>query len=178
MTVGQGPQSGIVQRMIRAARLEDALYEEVEHDRSATRQAALVVVVTSIAAGIGGAVELGFLGLIGLTVAALVGWLLYASLTYLVGTRLLAGPETRSDWFEVARTLGFANTPRVFLILGVVPVLAGVVALVVFVWVLITTVIALRAALDFSTGRAIGTAVIGWVVQILILGTVYALFAS
>ena len=165
----------IVGRMIRAARLEEAVYEEVEHDQSATRQAAIVVVGTSIAAGIGAGFAVGISGLILITIFGLISWAVYAWITYFIGTRLLAGPETSANWGELARTLGFANSPRALLVLGVVPALAGVVGLVVGLWVLWATVVALRAALDFSTARAIGTAILGMIVQVLILSIVFAL---
>lgn len=164
-----------VDRMIGAARLDDAVYEEVEHDQSALGQAALVVLLTSLAAGVGSIAELGLGGFIGLTLAALFGWAVYAWLTYFIGTRVLAGPNTVADWGQVARALGFAQSPRFLLILGIVPILAVLVGLVVFIWVLITTVIALRSALDFSTGRAIVTGIFGWLAQLLILAIVYAI---
>ncbi len=169
--------SSIVGRMIRAARLEEAVYEEVEHDRDATRQAVIVVVGTSIAAGLGAGLAIGIGGLIFITIAGVIGWAIYAWITYFIGTRLFAGPETSADWGELARTLGFANSPRALLVIGVVPALAGIVGLVVGLWVLWTTVVALRAALDFSTGRAIGTAIVGWIVQGLILGIVFVALA-
>ena len=151
--------------MIRAARLEAAVYEEVEHDRDATWQAVIVVVGTSIAMGIGLGVSGGdVLTLLWVTAFGLVGWAVYAWITYFIGTRIFAGPETEADWGELARTLGFAVTPRALLIFGVVPKLAVVLSLVVGIWMLVTTVVALRAALDFSTGRAIGTAIAGWIV--------------
>ena len=170
-------QSSIVNRMIRAARLEAAVYEEVEHDRDATRQAAIVVAGTSIAAGIGTSIGVGLGALIVIPLLSIAGWAIYAWLTYFIGTRLLAGPETSADWGELARTLGFANAPRALLIFGVVPALAGILVVVVGVWTLITTVVAVRAALDFSTGRAIATAIAGWIVQGLLLGIPLALLA-
>ena len=163
-------QSSIFNRMIRAARIETAVYEEVEHDRDATMQAALVVVGTSIAAGIGGGIALGFGALILLPLLSIAGWAIYAWITYFIGTRLLAGPETSADWGELARTLGFANTPRALLIFGVFPPLIGILGVVVGIWTLITTVVAVRAALDFSTLRAIVTAIAGSIVQGLLLG--------
>ena len=171
------PDRSLVGRMIRAARLDADVYEEVEHDRDATTQAVIVVVGTSIAAGVGSAIAVGFGALIFITLASLVGWAAYAWITYFIGTRIFAGPETSADWGELARTLGFASSPKALLIVGVVPALAGLVGLVVGIWVLVTTVVALRAALDFSTGRAIGTAIVGWLVQGLLLGIVFVLLA-
>ncbi len=169
------PDTSIGSRMIRAACLKNSLYEEVEHDRDATRQAAYVVVGTSIAAGIGAGIAHGVSGLILITVASLVSWAFYAWLTYFIGTRLLAGPETEADWGQTARTLGFASTPRVLLIFAVVPPLAGLLGVIVGIWVLVASVVAIRQALDFSTGRAIATAITGWLVQGIVLGLAIAI---
>ena len=152
-------------RAIAVSRFDDAVYEEIEHDPAATREAAIVVVTTSLLAAIGAGVEGGLLTLLIVAVAGLIGWAAYAFVTYFIGTRLLAGPNTQADWGEVARTLGYASAPRALLVLTLLPAIAGVVVLIVGVWVLATTVVALRAALDFSTGRAIATAVLGWLIQ-------------
>lgn len=169
--------TSIVDRMVRAARLDDAVYEEVERDRGATMQAALIVIGTSILAGIGSGIALGAGRLFAVILAGLVGWVFYAWITYMVGIHVLAGPDTRADWGELARGLGFAVTPRVLLVLGVVPVLAGFIGVVVFLWVLVTTVVALRAALDFTTARAVGTAILGWMAQAAIFAFAYTLGA-
>ncbi len=166
--------SSIIDRMIRAAKLDNDLYEEVEHDPDATGQAAIVVVGTSIAAGIGG-LSAGIVWIPVFAVLALIAWAVYAWLTYFIGTRILAGPETSASWSELARTLGYANSPRALLIVGFVPVIGPIIGLFVGIWVLVTTVIAIRAALDFSTWRAIGTAVLGSIAQVLVLGIAFAI---
>ena len=169
--------SGFVDRMIRAAKVDSDLYEEVEHDQSATGQAAIVVVGTSIAAGIGSAFTGSAASIIVLPIAAIVSWAVFAWLTFFIGTRLLAGPDTKANWGELARTLGFANTPRALLLFGVVPVAAAILGVIVAVWVLITTVVAVRAALDFSTWRAIATVILGWLVQVVIIAVAIGLLA-
>lgn len=165
----------ILGRMMRAARLEEAVYEEVEHDRDATKQAAIIVVGTSVLAAVGYGVVGGVLALVLGVVVALAGWAAYAWITYFIGTRLLAGPETSADWGELARTLGFANAPRALLIVGVVPALFTLVGFIVSIWVLATTVVALRAALDFTIWRAVGTAIVGWLAQAVVLSVIFAL---
>lgn len=169
--------STMIDRMIRAAKLEDAVYEEVEHDQSATAQAFWVVVIASVAAGIGG-LAAGLTGLIVGVIAALVGWAAYAYVCYWIGTRILAGPHTSATWGELLRTLGFASSPRVLLVLAFIPVIGLLLAIVVLVWTLVTTVVAVRQALDFDTGRAIVTAVAGWVVLFLASVVVTALVAG
>ena len=164
-------QASIIDRMIRAARLEPQLYEEVEHDQSATGQALLVVVLGSIAAGIG-ALSGGIGGLIVGIIAALVGWAVYAFIAYWVGTHIFKGPHTSATWGELLRTLGFA---KVLLVLMVIPVVGLIIGLAVFVWTLVATVIALRQALDFDTGRAIATAVVSLLAQFVIYFVVFAI---
>lgn len=149
----------MVERMIGAALLNPATYEEVEADQDATVQALLIVVLAAIASGIG-SVQRGIAALIAGVIIGIIGWVLYSAAAYWVGTAIFRGPETRATVGQVLRALGFANTPRLLLVLGFIPVLGPLIALVVFIWTLVTTVVAIRQALDFDTGRAIGTAIV------------------
>jgi hypothetical protein len=162
--------------MIRAAKLNVNLYEEVEADKSALFQSMMVVVLASVAAGIGAAGKGGVAaGLIGGTLMALVSWLIWAGLTYLIGTRLLPTPDTRSDYGELLRTTGFSSSPGIIRILGIIPGLYTIISLVAGIWMLIAMIIAVRQALDYtSTARAVGVCIIGWIIQIVIM----AIFAG
>ena len=160
-------------RMIRAAKLDSHLYEEVEADSSATSEAMLVVVLSSIAAGIGSAVYGGLIGLFFGALTALAAWFIWAFLTYFIGTRFLPEPQTEADVGQLLRTTGFSSSPGLLRIFGIIPGATGIVFLICAVWMLIAMVIAVRQALDYeSTGRAIGVCLIGWVVQIVIIGVV------
>jgi hypothetical protein len=158
--------------MLRAARLDAALYEEVEADPNALWQATSVVVLSSLAAGIGDRGGSVSEGLVLATLATLLGWYIWAYLTYLIGTRLLPGSRTEADWGQLLRTIGFASAPGVVRVVGVVlpgPPLTDFLFLIVAVWMLVAMVIAVRQALDYeSTGRALGVCVIGWVVQLVV----------
>ena len=157
-------------RMIRAARLDVNLYEEVEADKTAMGQAMGVVVLSSVAAGIGTIARGGLGGIFFGTIAALVGWYIWASLTYFIGTKWLPEPQTKADIGELLRTIGFSSSPGLIRVLGIIPGLGGVVFLAASIWMLVAMVIAVRQALDYkSTGRAVGVCVIGWVIQIAIL---------
>ena len=150
--------ASITERMKGAALLEVATYEEVEADTTATGQAAVVVVVGAIAAGIG--MARGGPGLIvGAVVSSLFSWVLWAGITYVIGDKVLGGTAT---WGELLRTLGFAQSPRVLAVLGIIPGMHRIVFPVIGIWVLITGVVAIRQALDFSTGKAVATALLGW----------------
>ena len=156
-------------RMIRAAKLDVHLYEEVEADQGAMVQAMTVVILSALAAGIGSA-NMGLSGMVIGLIAALIGWYVWAFLTYFIGTKFLAQPQTRADHRELLRTIGFASAPGLIRVLGIIPGLRTPLFLVAGIWMLVAMVIAVRQALDYtSTGRAIGVCVIGWVVQILIL---------
>ena len=164
-------------RMVRAAKLQSALYEEVEADTSATSQALLVVVLVSIATGIGHGMEALLAGgadrfIYGLgygVAAAITGWLFWALFAYLIGISLLKGPQTSSTWGELLRTMGFASTPGLLRVFAFVPVIGGIIALGGSVWRLVATIIAVRQALDFSTWRGIVTALVGWIVYMVLL---------
>ena len=155
-------------RMVGAARLDRAVYEEVEADTGATGQALGVVALSSVATGIAFGGGLG--GLVTGAVAGVLTWALWAALIYWIGARLLPEPQTRADWGELARTLGFAASPGILRVLAVIPGLAVIVVWITIVWTLITTVVAVRQALDYrSTPRAIGVCLIGWFVQTALL---------
>ena len=155
-------------RMIRAARLDVNLYEEVEADRGATQQAMLVVLLSSAAMGIGSFTQSGIAGLIVGAVVALAGWFIWALLTYWIGTRLLPEPQTHADLGQLLRTTAFSSSPGVLRVLGIFPVpgLFGLIILVTGVWMLVAMVIAVRQALDYhGTLRAFGVCAIGWIIQ-------------
>jgi hypothetical protein len=159
----------LVERAIGAARLDPATYEEVEADTNALGQAMTVVVVAAIASGIGASAGHGF-RMIPNAIGALIGWFVWAFTVYIVGTRLLPQPETKSDLGELLRTTGFAAAPGIVGILGLLPVLGGVAMLVAWLWQLAAMVVAVRQALDYTTtGHAIAVCVIGFVAQMVVL---------
>jgi hypothetical protein len=167
--------ASIGERMIRAAKLDVDLYEEVEADHGATFQAALVVLMSALAAGIGAVSRGGLVGMFAQTIVALAFWYVWAYLTYFIGTRFFPEPQTSADHGELLRTVGFASAPGVIRVLGVVPGIAGATLLVAAVWMLIAMVIAVRQALDYeSTLRAIGVCVIGWAIYLAVQSLVFA----
>ncbi len=155
-------------RIVRAAKLDVSLYEEVEADKGAMGQATGVVVLSSLAAGVGIA-HVGLGGILVGTVGALIAWYLWAFVTYIIGTKLLPEPQTRADMGEMLRTIGFSASPGLIRVLGIIPPLTGIVFRVAEIWMLIAMVIAVRQALDYrGTLRAVGVCVIGWIVFFLI----------
>lgn len=168
--------SSYTNRIIRAAKLDANLYEEVEADKGALGQAIGVVILSSIAAGLGSIAVAGISGILLGTISALIGWLIWAYLAYVIGTKVLPVPETKADYGELLRTTGFSSSPGLIRVLGIIPGLAGIVFLVAGIWMLVAMVIAIRQALDYqSTLRAVGVCIIGWIIQALILGLFFSL---
>ncbi len=162
-------------RIIRAAKLDVNLYEEVEADKGALGQAMSVVVLSSLAAGIGTIGTGGLKGIVIGTIAALIGWYVWAFVTYVVGTKLLPQPQTKADHGELLRTIGFSSAPGLLRVLGIIPGLANLVFFVTGIWMLVAMVIAVRQALDYtSTLRAVGVCLIGWIIQAVLLGFLLA----
>ena len=166
--------------MIGAAKLDVHIYEEVEADTYATKQATGVVLLASLAGGIGSiGVGTGGLGsfIIG-AIAALIGWVTWAFTTYIIGTRLLPESQTRADVGELMRTLGFAQSPGLLRIFGSLPGVGPLVLSLTQIWLLVTMVVAIRQALDYqSTFRAVGVCLVGWVIAT-VIGVVLLLFVA
>jgi hypothetical protein len=171
--------SSLTDRMIRAAKLDVALYEEVEADTEALGQALTVVILSSVASGFGAIGAIGLKGLIFGTLAALVSWFIWAYLTYAIGTKLLAEPQTKANIGELLRTIGFSSSPGVLRVLAIIPVLGIIINLVCGIWMLVAMVIAVRQALDFkSTWRAIAVCIIGFIIQLIVMALFFQLFGG
>jgi hypothetical protein len=166
-------------RMIGAAKLDVHIYEEVEADNRAFGQAMGVVVLSSLAAGIGTIQQTGAGGLIMGTLAALIGWYVWAYVTYFIGTRFLPEAGTKSTHGELLRTIGFSSAPGIIRVLALIPGLMWIVFTVSGIWMLIAMIIAVRQALDYqSTLRAVGVCLIGWVIQAIIVIIFMAIFGG
>ena len=152
--------SQFVDRIIRACKLDVNLYEEVEADQSATLQAALVVVLSSLAAGVG-ALHLGASNFLMAPLLSLVSWYIWAYLIYLIGAKLFPEPNTKADHGQLLRTIGFSSAPGLIRVFGLTPELMSITFIGAGLWMLVAMIIAVRQALDYkSTWRAIGVVLI------------------
>jgi len=142
--------SQYINRIIRACKIDVSLYEEVEADKSATLQAASVVVLSSIAAGIG-AISLGASNFLMAPLLSLVSWYIWAYLIYLIGAKLFPEPTTKSDHGEFLRTIGFSSAPGLIRVFGFIPDLMNIAFIAAAIWMLVAMVIAVRQALDYQS---------------------------
>jgi len=165
----------MIGRMIRASRLDVHIFEEVEADTSATRQALLVVAFVALATGLASLSTTGPIGLFVGVVLSIAGWAFWAWIVHLIGTKIMASHSTHADWGQLARTLGFAQSPGIFKVLGLVPVIGNIIFAVASIWMLVAMVVAVRQALDYtSTWRAIAVVLIGFIPYVLLMSIALA----
>jgi hypothetical protein len=158
-------------RMFGASALDAAIYEEVEADRTATGQAMIVVVLSSLAAGIGatGRGGVSARGILVISAIALIAWAAWALVTFQIGGRLLPEEQTRVDVGELLRTIGFAASPGMLNVFGIIPSVTIPAFAITTIWMLLTTIVAVRQALDYtSTPRAVAVCALGWALAIAI----------
>jgi hypothetical protein len=171
MTLAAGSSNPIVDRAIRAARLDPAVYTEVARDPAATSQALMIVLGVAVLGGIG-----GLRGGVGPLVISLVFgpllWVAASWVAHFVGTRFFNVQGV--TWIEVARATGFAQVPSALSVLAILPVVGPLVSLAVFVWSLATGVFALRGSLGLEMGPAIITLIVSWVIMGAVIGLIVA----
>lgn len=166
-------------RLIGAMALDPLTYEEVEADRGATGQALLVVVLSSVAAGIGarGLGSGSLQSIVFISGLSLVAWAAWAVVTFEIGSRLMPEPQTRVDVGELMRTIGFSAAPGMLRVFGLVPGASIAAFAITAVWMLAAMVVAVRQALDYtSTARAVAVCLLGWTLAIVIAVTLGLVF--
>ncbi len=165
-------------RIYRAIKIDADLYEEVEKDKSATLQAGLVVVLSSLAAGVG-AINLGASNFLLAPIMSLVSWYVWAYIIYFVGVKLFPEKNTKTNHGELLRTIGFSSAPGIIRIFGVTPDLMTVTFVGSAFWMLACMVVGVRSALDYkSLGRAFGVVVVAWLIQAVFLLVFLILFRN
>lgn len=145
--------------------LDPVTFEDVEADRHAGGQAALVVGLACIAGGfaaIGSSTMTPVTFALGMA-ATLGAWVVWALLITTIGTHLFPEPQTSSRPGELFRTMGFAAAPGIFLAFGAMSSAAPFALALASIWMIAATVLAVRQALDYrSLGRAVLVCVTAW----------------
>ena len=165
-----------INRIYRAIKIDIDLYEEVEKDKSATVQAGIVVVLSSLAAGVG-ALQLGASNFLIAPILSLLSWYVWAYVIYFVGVKLFGSKSTRSNHGELLRTIGFSSAPGLIRVFGVTPDLMTVTFIGSAFWMLACMVVAVKSALDYeSLWKAFGVVTVAWLFQAFFLLLVIILF--
>ena len=159
----------MIERIVRAIRLDWTVFGEIAKDRDALKEAAIIVAVVTFLSAIGtGIAAKSFGAFFGAWIVGIaVGWIGWAIVTYFVGTTLFKG---QTDVPEMLRVLGYANAPLLLGLLRVIPCVGWAFPLIGGLLALVAGVLAIREAMDFDTGNAIVTVIIGWIIVMVIQG--------
>ena len=170
--------NNLFNRIFRAIKIDVELYEEVERDKSATIQAGLVVVLSSMAAGVG-ALQLGASNFLLAPIFSLISWYVWAYIIYFVGVKLFPEKNTKSNHGELLRTIGFSSAPGLIRVFGVTPDLMAVTFIGSAFWMLACMVVGVKSALDYnSLWRAFGVVIVAWLIQAFFLIMILVLFRN
>jgi hypothetical protein len=155
----------LLTRMIGAATFDAKTYEAVEADRSCNTSAILIVIIASVAGAWGTGIR-DIAGIVSVTLAALVTWIVWIALTLVIGRRMMADRETHTDLGEVLRTTGFSAGPGVLRVFAGIPGIGLPILLGITIWMLLTFVVAIRQAMDFASfNRALAVCLLGWLIH-------------
>jgi hypothetical protein len=161
---GSSRSSSYADRLRGALMLDPRTYRDVEQDTDANGQAALTVVLAALAAGIGYILSRDLVqNVLGTVISSVLQWVIFSFVAYYVGASLFSTGQTSVTPGQVLRTIGFAQAPKLLLVLGIIPILGWIVGLIVFFWFIAAAIVALREAFEFDTGRAVGTGLVALV---------------
>ncbi len=165
-------------RIIGVFKLDTRVFAEIERDQTATSQAAVIVAIVAVLSAIGSGISSaigGGGGALGSILFSLIwtfiAWIVWSAVTYFVGTSLFNG---EADMGEMMRVIGYAYAPQM---LGIIPCIGSLIG---GIWSLIASFFAIKEGLDFDTGKAIATVVIGWLLVFilnLVIGSILGLGA-
>jgi hypothetical protein len=172
-----GAMASFGERVVGAMSLNPKTFEEVEHDQTAMGQAVGVIVLAAVSTALGNIFWGGLTGIVWNAFASLIGYAVWAVIVWLVGTKVMPDPNTKADFPETFRTIGFAAAPGVLGIITIIPLLGWLLLFVIWLWTIAAMVVAVREVLDYSdTVKAVIVVVIGFVVQLIVSGLISAAF--
>lgn len=172
--------------------LNREVFREIEQDESALSQAAIIVLLVAILAGVGaaGAAAMGAAALQSLSglasdfdlpalsptfgtvgafvnafIVAFVSWVVWALVTYLIGVKVFNGESTVS---EMMRLIGFAQAPRLMSVLGFIPCVGFLFSFAGWIWAIVTSIIAIQEGLDLDSGKSFATILLSIIAVIIV----------
>ena len=165
-------------RVFRSIKIDPDVYDEVQKDKTATLSAAIVVVISSLAAGIA-AKQLGASSFIFAPILSRVSWFVWAYIVYFVGVKLFPDAKTKTTHAALLRAIGFSSAPGIIRVFGFTPELMTVTFIGSALWMLACMVVAVRQTLNFkSLWKALGVVVMSWFVQAFALISILALMRN
>ncbi|MFH1414945.1 MAG: hypothetical protein ABIH89_02530 [Elusimicrobiota bacterium] len=158
----------LIARILRVLKLEDELYREVESVPDAISEAVIIVIISSIAAGIGSLGKIGLTGIIIITLGSLVNWIIWAFLVYFIATNIIRGSRVYLSQGDFLRVVGFASAPGIIRILALLPGMYYIVHIIAHLWMIASMIVAVREVFMFEkTSGAVKVSIVGWVFMVL-----------
>ena len=162
-------------RIFRSVKIDPEVFNEVQKDKNATISAAIVVILSSSAAGIGAA-SLGASNFLLAPVFSLISWFVWAYIVYFVGVKLFPDTKTKTTQFALLRAIGFSSAPGMIRIFGFNEDLMTVTFIGEAFWMLVCMVVAVKETLNYkSLWKAFGVVIISWFVQAFVLLAILAI---
>jgi hypothetical protein len=165
----------LVNRIIRAIKLDKTLYTEVKPNEALTNEAITVIILAILAGAIGQFFTGLFFVSFGSAILRLIvhglifgtiGIGLFIFLCQFLGQALYKGTATLK---EMIRTLGYAQAPAILSILVFIPVLGWLLALIGTILTWVTSFIALRETEGFDNTKTIVVLLIAAVAEAIIV---------
>jgi|TARA_B110000285_G_C14807089_1_gene460193 hypothetical protein len=161
-------------RLLRSMKIDPEVFNEVQKDKKATFSAAIVVILSSTAAGIGAA-SLGAGNFILAPLFSLISWFVWAYIVYFVGVKLFPDLKTKTTQFALLRAIGFSSAPGIIRIFGFNESLMTVTFIGSAFWMLACMIVAVKETLNYkSLWKALGVVIISWFMQAFILLAIVA----
>ena len=158
-----------ISRIFRSVKIDPEVFNEVQKDKNATLSAAIVVILSSTAAGIG-ATSLGAGNFILAPLFSLISWFVWAYIVFFVGVKLFPDAKTKTTQFALLRAIGFSSAPGIIRVFSFNEDLMTVTFVGSAFWMLVCIVVAVRETLNYkSLWKALGVVIISWFVQAFIL---------
>ncbi|MFO7683232.1 MAG: YIP1 family protein [Chloroflexota bacterium] len=176
------------QRIMGVFRLSGDTFEDIEADKGATGQAAIVVFVVALLSGIGAYVNssavidmssvMGSLQSFDMAstgsplgafmnefVGAFVAWFVWALMTFLIGGKLFGGDTNIG---EMLRVIGFAQAPRLLAVFSFIPCIGFILVVAGWMMALIATVIAIQRGTDLDSFKSFGAVILSFIAVLIV----------
>ncbi len=169
----EGIMRVLIERMLRAIRLDPSLYGEVIQQPEALSQTIRIVIISGISAGIGSLGRGGVMGALIVSIGAIISWVIWAYFVMAFGMKVMPESEVIVNQGDFFRAIGFSSAPGVIRVLGIVPYLYFISVFIGHIWMIVSMVVAVKQVLNYKTDlQAFKVCLIGW---FLMLGTAFIL---
>ena len=179
MNVSQADMQGLVNRLVRLARLDTTVFDEVRLDASATVPSVIVAVVATFLAGFGGwlwwvmssdfdtgsgqvLIKSAILG----SIFAIAMWVVWVLLVYVILTQVF---RAQADVQQLVRTMGMAAAPLGLTILMFIPGISFGIALAAVALFFSLSTMAAQAATNAPPAKVLVASIAGFAVWAIVL---------